>query len=153
MTASYVEAVATVKYSHRRDSTHISDFAHMPRPHRKLTLHRSAVRFTAAALLVFSVGACHTWVPTQLGPSQQFVNGRTRVHHQDGRATIMMGPRVEGDSVIGRVDGSSARVALARQDVERIEVQRVSRGRTAIVGIGLLALYYVAAFSFSNSPH
>jgi hypothetical protein len=80
------------------------------------------------------------------------VNERTRVHHQDGYATIVMGSRVEGDSVIGRAEGSSARVALARQDVERIEVQRVNRGRTAIVGIGLLALYYIAAFSFSDSP-
>jgi hypothetical protein len=124
----------------------------MPCPHPKLTLNRSAVRFSGAALLVLTVGACHTWVPTQLGPSQQFLNGRTRVYDQDGHATIVMGPRVEGDSVIGRAEGSSARVALARQDVERIEVQRVNRGRTAIVGIGLLALYYIAAFSFSDSP-
>jgi hypothetical protein len=118
----------------------------------KLTLRRCAARSSGVALLVLTVSACHTWVPTQLGSSQQFVNGRTRVHHQDGHATILMGPRVEGDSVIGRADGSSARVALARQDVERIEVQRVSRGRTAIVGVGLLALYYIAAFSFSDSP-
>ena len=124
----------------------------MPCPHPKLTLNRSAVRFSGAALLVLTVGACHTWVPTQLGPSQQFLNGRTRVYDQDGHAPIVMGPRVEGDSVIGRAEGSSARVALARQDVERIEVQRVNRGRTAIVGIGLLALYYIAAFSFSDSP-
>ncbi len=124
----------------------------MAGPPPKLTLHRSAARCTWAALLVLAVSACHSWVPTQLGPSQPFVNGRTRVHHQDGHATIMMGPRVEGDSVIGRADGSSARIALARQDVERIEVQRVNRGRTAIVGIGLLALYYIAAFSFSDSP-
>jgi hypothetical protein len=119
---------------------------------RKLTLHRSAARSSGVALLVLSVSACHSWVPTQLGPSQQFLNGRTRVYHPDGHAKIMMGPRVEGDSVIGRAEGSSARVALARQDVERIEVQRINRGRTAIVGIGLLALYYVAAFSFSDSP-
>lgn len=121
-----------------------------------LTLRQLAGHSSGVALLVLAVNlavsACHTWVPTELGPSHPFVNGRTRVHQRDGNGTIVMGPRVEGDSVVGRAGGSSARVAIARQDVERVEVQRISRGRTAIAGLGLLALYYVAVFSFSDSP-
>jgi len=101
----------------------------MPCPHPKLTLNRSAVRFSGAALLVLTVGACHTWVPTQLGPSQQFLNGRTRVYDQDGHATIVMGPRVEGDSVIGRAE------ARRRESRSRARTSSASRFSVSIAGV------------------
>lgn len=111
-------------------------------------------KFASARLLVvlLAVGACHRWVPAELGPSNEFLNGRARLHGADGTTRIVEGPRIVGDSIVGRAPNSSASILTARADVRRIEVQRIDRGRTAIVGAGLLALYWVAAFAFSDSP-
>jgi hypothetical protein len=93
----------------------------------------------AFALLV--VSGCHVWVPTELGPSKQFVNGRTRLHRGDGTTVVMEGPRVEGDSIIGRPPNSGARIGVAQSEVRSVEVRQLSRGRTAAVGVVLFVLY------------
>jgi len=103
-------------------------------------------------VLVLAVGGCHRWVPAELGPSNEFLNGRVRLHGVVGATRVVEGPRIVGDSIVGRAPNSSASITMARADVQRIEVQRIDRGRTAIVGAGLVALYWIAAFAFSDSP-
>jgi hypothetical protein len=117
-----------------------------PRPRfRKLASTRLLV-------LLLAVSGCHRWVPAELGPSNEFLNGRARLHGADGTTRLVEGPRIVGDSIVGRAPNSSASITTARADVQRIEVQRIDRGRTAIVGSGLLVLYWVATFAFSDSP-
>jgi hypothetical protein len=60
----------------------------------------------------------------------------------------MEGPRVEGDSIIGRAPNSSAQLGVARGDMRSVEVRHISRGRTAAVGLVLLALYEAAAYLY-----
>jgi len=96
-------------------------------------------------VLVLMVSGCHKWVPAELGPSREFLNGKTRIHRTDGSTTIVMGPRIEGDSILGRAETSSGSVAVARTDVQRIELQAVDRTRTAIIGSVLLVLYTMLA--------
>ena len=107
-------------------------------------------RVSATALLMVA-SACHAWKPVELGPTREFVNGRTRIERTDGTIMIMRGPRLVGDSVVGTHERTSARVALATADVRRLEVEEVSRGRTALVGVGLLILYWVFVEKFSDS--
>lgn len=103
-------------------------------------------------VLLVAVSGCHRWVPAELGPSNGFLTGRARLHAADGATRIVEGPRIVGDSIVGRAPNSSVSISTARADVQRIEVQRIDRGRTAIAGLGLLALYFAAAFAFSDSP-
>ena len=105
---------------------------------------------TAIALLFAS--ACHVWRPAELGPTREFVNGRTRIERTDGTTQIVRGPRLVGDSVVGTHERTSARVALASADVRRLEVEQISRGRTALVGAGLVVLYWVFVATLSDSP-
>jgi hypothetical protein len=102
-----------------------------------------------SALIVLS--GCHVWVPTELGPSKQFVNGRARLHRADGTTLVMEGPRVEGDSIIGRPPNSSARLGLAQSDVRSVEVRRLSRGRTAAVGVVLFVLYQGLSYLIADA--
>jgi hypothetical protein len=53
----------------------------------------------------------------------------------------MEGPRVEGDSIIGRPPNSGARIGVAQSEVRSVEVRQLSRGRTAAVGVVLFVLY------------
>ena len=83
------------------------------------------------------------WKPAELGPTREFLNGRTRIERTDGTTMIMRGPRLVGDSLVGTHEHTSARVALASAEVRRMEVQQIDRGRTAVVGVGLVLLYWV----------
>jgi hypothetical protein len=104
----------------------------------------------AAAFLVLASG-CHVWKPVELGPTREFVNGRTRIERSDGTTQIVRGPRLVGDSVVATHERTSARVALASADVRRMEVEQIDRGRTAVVGAGLLLLYWAYVAAVSNS--
>ena len=53
----------------------------------------------------------------------------------------MEGPRIEGDSIVGRPPNSGAHIGVAQADVRSVEVRRLSRGRTAAVGVLLFVLY------------
>jgi len=108
----------------------------------------SSPRGTAAALVF--VSACHVWKPIELGPTREFVNGRTRIERTDGTTMIMRGPRIVGDRVVGTHERTSARVALASADVRRMEVEQIDRGRTAVVGAGLLLLYWAFVATVSD---
>ena len=110
----------------------------------------SVIRALGLCALVASSG-CHVWVPTQLGPSQQFVNGRARLHRADGTTVVVEGPRVEGDSIVGRPPNSSAHIGVAQADVRSVEVRRLSRGRTAAVGGVLFVLYQVLSYVIADA--
>jgi hypothetical protein len=105
--------------------------------------------FVASAVMVTT--ACHVWVPATLDPTHEYLNGRARLHRTDGSAVVVNGPRVVGDSIVGRWPNGSARVAFARSDVQGVEVSRVSRGRTALVGLGLFALYMAAQVALADA--
>ena len=105
--------------------------------------------FGICALAITS--GCHVWVPTELGPSKQFVNGRTRLHLADGKTLLIEGPRIEGDSVVGRPPNSSARIGVAQSDARGLEVRRLSRGRTAAVGAVLFVLYQGLSYVIADA--
>ena len=112
------------------------DSSHRRRPDIGPLLVRA---FGICALAIAS--GCHVWVPTELGPSKPFVNGRARLHRVDGTMVLMEGPRVEGDSIVGRPPNSAAHIGVAQADVRSVEVRRLSRGRTAAVGVVLFVVY------------
>jgi hypothetical protein len=56
-----------------------------------------------------------------------------------------------GDGVVGIPEKTSARVSLASADVRRIEVEQIDRGRTAMVGAGLLLLHWAYAAAVVNA--
>jgi hypothetical protein len=107
--------------------------------------------YAGGLMAVLSASACHVWKPAELGPTREFLNGRTRIERADGTTMIMRGPRLVGDSVVGTHEKTSARVSLASADVRRIEVEQIDRGRTAMVGAGLLLLYWAYAAAVVDS--
>jgi hypothetical protein len=109
-------------------------------------------RYTSIAVALVFASACHVWKPIELGPSKEFVNGRARIERTDGTTQIVRGPRLVGDSVVGTHERTSARVALASADVRRMQVEQIDRGRTAVVGAGLLLLYWVYVAAVASTP-
>jgi hypothetical protein len=104
----------------------------------------------AIATLV-SLNACYVWRPAVLDAGHEFLNGNARLTRTDGTAVVVRGPRLVGDSIVGTATRTVTPVAFARADVRRIEVRRLSRGRTAAVGAVLMAAYLVATWGFSDS--
>ena len=95
-------------------------------------------RMGRLALLVW-LSACHAWRPQTLGPTTDFAeNSRLRVDRTDGTSTIVLGPRIVGDSVIGVWAGSSDRIAVAISDVRHAEEFRTSPKRTALAAVGVV---------------
>lgn len=97
------------------------------------------------------VSGCHVWVPTALGPSRPFVNGRARLHRADGTTLLIEGPRVEGDSIVGRPPNSAAHIGVAQTDVRSVEVRRLSRGRTAAIGVVLFVAYQALSYLIADA--
>jgi hypothetical protein len=95
--------------------------------------------------------ACHVWKPATLDPTHEYLNGRARLYRTDGSSVIVNGPRVVGDSIVARWPNGTARVAFARSDVQRVEVSRVSRGRTAAVGLVLFVAYMAAQIALADA--
>ena len=106
---------------------------------------------TLGASAVVLTTACHVWKPATLDSTHDYLNGRTRIYRADGSSVIVNGPRIVGDSVVGRWPNGSARVAYARSDVQRVEVSRISRGRTAAVGLVLFVAYMAAQIAFADA--
>jgi hypothetical protein len=91
------------------------------------------------------------WRPAELDPTQEFLNGRVRITRTDGSTILIRGPRLVGDSVVGTWATTAARMAIARSDVKGMDVERISRGRTALVGAGLAVLYIALMIVLSDS--
>jgi hypothetical protein len=86
-----------------------------------------------------------------LDSTHEFLNGQARLTRTSGVTTVVRGPRLVGDSIIGTATQTVTPVAVPRADVQRIEVRRLSRARTAGAGAVLMAAYLVAVWGFSDS--
>jgi hypothetical protein len=109
-----------------------------------------SLRTIGTAAMVLTT-ACHVWKPATLDPAHEYLNGRARLYRSDGSSVILNGPRLVGDSIVGRWPNGSARVAFARSDVQRVEVSRVSRRRTAAAGLVLFVAYVAAQVALTDA--
>ena len=108
-------------------------------------------RTLCASAIALLTTACHVWRPATLDPSHEYLNGRARLHRTDGSAVVVNGPRVVGDSIVARWQTGSARIAFARSDVQSVEVSKLSRGRTAAVGLVLFVAYIAAQIALADT--
>ena len=105
---------------------------------------RNGARFTVAGTLaLLALGACRTWKPSQINAQHEFVSGRARVRRADSTFVVMVDPRLVGDSVVGTLAGTRARMAIAFADVRLVEVSRVDPGTTALALTGIATLYFI----------
>lgn len=105
-----------------------------------------ATRLVALVMTLAVMSGCRSWqmVPTT-GDATGALPSHSRLTHTNGQRMQISNGRITPDSVIGV--SRSARVALSRDSVERIEARRVSWARTA----GLVVLYFGMAFVISGS--
>lgn len=113
--------------------------------------NHAAVRAMLTAAMVLSLNACYVWQPAVLDSTHQFLNGTARLTSTDGGVVVLRGPRVVGDSIVGTATRTVTPVAVARSDVRRVEVRRLSRGRTAAAGAVVMAAYFAATWAFSDA--
>ena len=77
------------------------------------------------------------------------------MHLRDGTSVIVRDAVLRSDSIVGTRSGSRPPlpVAVAHDQVQRVEVAQTDRRRTAIVGVGILVLAAVAlAFLVMSIP-
>ena len=107
----------------------------------------------AALLVCLSMSqACHTWSRTQLAPTPAFREGqRVRVVRSDGSRTVLVAPRVDGDSLVGSSPGSSTRVAIPVADIRRAERYELNAVRTTLLILAVAGALYLAIGAFAAS--
>lgn len=119
----------------------------------------SLTRWIALLVLAVHTSACTNWVIQPVSPDQVVSQkpAQVRVTLAGGNKTIMSGPTIVGDSLIGApVDPQTAqgarRLSTALSDVQSVEVQRVNAGKTAlaIAGVGLAALVFIGAATYDG---
>ena len=92
-------------------------------------------------LLVTTLAACTEWHVEPANP-RQVVNAthpsRIRITHGDSAYTVVDGPSIQGDSLLGRVHGSLWTIALP--NVTSVAVQRVHGAHTAMLAASLAAV-------------
>jgi hypothetical protein len=103
-----------------------------------------------ALALFVNLGACHAWVPIQLGPSADIGDGAMRIRRTNGTVITVVEARLVGDSVVAHLPASSASIAIARSDVQALEARRFSAGRTATLGVALIVLYNVLTYKIGD---
>jgi hypothetical protein len=101
------------------------------------------------------VSGCHAWqrrdVAILVPAPAPTISGSypVRVTRADGGHVILNRAQVVGDSIVGEVGTRHVRSAVAVAEVRRLEEQRVSRLRTALlvpaIALGALALLIAAA--------
>ena len=111
---------------------------------RRVRVARRAIPRIAALALLALQAACVTWSerPTPR-PQAASLPARVRVTRMDRTSVVLIDPYVRGDSLRGtRFDQPTEDVAIALDDVSRVEARRVNVGATT----GLVLLVWLAAF-------
>ncbi len=102
----------------------------------------------AAALLIASIG-CTGWRPhtAQGAPVPTGLHGDLRVTRNDNSVFLLTSATVGADSIIGLLEGTATRTAIARTDVRSVDRREVSPVRTAGLAIGSKVLIAWIALS------
>jgi len=121
----------------------------------------SAPRRTLSGVLgAIALLGCTHWAGQNL-PADRLIQSknpdRIRVTRAGGQRTVLIGPRISGDSLVGMIDngGSHSRGGIALADVRSVEVRRVDAVATVALaaGVGVTAAVIAAAASGgSDSP-
>jgi hypothetical protein len=110
-----------------------------------------AARRSVLVTAVAGLNACYVWQPAVLDPTHEFLNGDARLTRSDGAAVVVCGPRLVGDSIVATATRTVTPVVIPRADVRRIEVRRLSGGRTAAVGAILMAAHLAVTWGVRDS--
>ena len=101
------------------------------------------------ASMCLTVAACQTW-HVESGPSAISLAAAdstktVRLTLASGAEIELVGPRVVGDSIVGRNRSTDQRVAFAVSDVRSVARQQVSVGRTALAAGGITTVVVLGA--------
>jgi hypothetical protein len=105
-------------------------------------------------LLGLPAEGCMSWKTQPVAPDQVLRQrpDRVRLTLAGGGTVVVMSPTIVGDSLIGAPAGANPqqiaqRLTIPLSDIQSVEVQRVSGGKTALLlaGVGVTALAVIAA--------
>jgi|WetSurMetagenome_2_1015567.scaffolds.fasta_scaffold564123_1 hypothetical protein len=119
--------------------------------HRHLRARRRVALLLLAVHLPVASG-CTTWATVPSNGLPDPTPQEIQVWSSDS-ATLLQGPVIRGDSLIGttpqsKVNDSGTRISRPIQDVDSVRVRKVSPSQTILAGIGVLgAIAFIAAVS------
>ena len=93
-------------------------------------------------MFVLHLTGCYSWQPVTVSPRQivdEEEPGRIRIFQADGEAIELRNPRVEADSLAGRIStyDQTGTVRIALTDIIAVEVKRLSKPKTVVAGAAL----------------
>jgi len=108
---------------------------------------------------VAALAACHTFGP--VASPREYVAARQPhkvwVTGTDGSVTMVEGPRVEGDTLVGFVNGAYKELPLS--DVKQVAARQPARGRTraviiagSVVAVGFMLFVATGGLASSTIP-
>lgn len=127
---------------------------------RHAALRRSIALTTM--ILWAATSACHTWAPLETSPpvaEQVEAGDQLRVFTTNGGQTrLFHGFELKPDTLVGftargHADAPSRRIAIAVDDIERIEARKAKTGATValVLGSGLLIAAIIGGAQFASS--
>src|SRR4051812_42597045 len=111
-------------------------------------------RIALLTLLGLVAEGCTSWNTQSVAPDRVLAQrpDQVRLTLRDGNRVVIVAPAIVGDSLIGSPAGANPkhiaqRLAIPVSDIQSVEVQRISGGKTAllIAGVGVTALAVIAA--------
>jgi hypothetical protein len=101
-----------------------------------------------ALLLCCPLGACTSWRTAPVsGLRAVALSGRetVRITRTNTSVLVLRHAQVQGDSVVGEAGSPPQRVAVATNEIQRLDVRKVSATRTTGLSLGVLAVVSVVA--------
>ena len=106
-----------------------------------------------ALAFVLLLNACYTWRPVELTPTRSFGDKEhVRIVRSDGSRITLVSPRIIDDSLVSQRPGTVTPIAIPTANIQRAEARRLSKGRTAllVVGVGVAVFLAVGALAASQ---
>ena len=126
---------------------------------RDLARHLRGIARQVVFGVVIPLLGCTYWsgTPVDLAPRGP---ANLRLHLRDGQTVIVRNAVVRADSIVGLQAGNTPpglQIAVARAEVDRVEIARIDGPRTAALVVGLVILGFVAVacltlLAYANEP-
>jgi hypothetical protein len=115
-----------------------------------ISTRRATLLLTLFAFVILP-GCVTYWPQTPPAPgTATTIPGRVRVTRTDASSVMLVGVRVQGDTLRGTsADARQQEVAIALRDVKRVEVRKQNTGATVALVLVSAAVAFAAFFTYA----
>lgn len=111
------------------------------------------VRRITAAAAILATTACYTVRP--VANAREFISAeqpkRVWVVNSQNESYVLTSPRVEGDNIVGNIQGSGTSMTIPLQSAQLVEARQRDKSKTVVAGVVLGVVAGGVAFLVANA--